>query len=479
MADFPPTYKYPLLKNEKSDKKMSIPPLIFPRSHDAIWGFPSGRHSNINNNNMAFDLSEEYGDIPQTDDYSEYDPRVSTYTNFALENLYDTCKSNQYSPKNGLYSPYGQYLPPASTNNSIPPQTTPLNQLARAPIKYYNQPTLAQQQSLQQQSQRQPIKERYQNPTGNVPVQFNQRTPVTELQNYDLQQQFESTQYPLVTYPQYSGQNQGLMQLPPTEINTQSIAGPTQDWFNSNNQPPADLLIPKTITSIYGQGAVSNEERIKYLENIQPDSYTFSQTAEPINANMGISYNPDIPPMVRDQVATPYGTYPLYNRIDPQLVRDQNISPERLAELPRRTDWSARYNTFDAAPGTVGFEDIYDPRYNGNADSWRSYGDVNLGQVQYYYSDLDAYRNPNFTDRSKVDFIDFIDPMGRVLPEYRRQVSSSAIADQVNQAWDSDSLYWRQDHMESIMRRKNQELWQNRAAPVLKTNNTHSFTSNY
>lgn len=243
--------------------------------------------------------------------------------------------------------------------------------------------------------------------------------------------------------------------------------------------PNQDLLIPRTITSIYGPGAVTNEEKIKYLTNIQPNEYSYSDVTYPINSNLGISYTPEIPPRVLDQVATPYGTYPLFHRIDPQLVRDQNIPPERLEELPRRTAWSAKYSGFDAAPGTVNFEDIYDPRFNGYGDEYRSYGDVNLGQVQYYYGDVDAYRYPNFGIRSKVDYIDYIDPMGRVLPEYDRQVGLNDIKKTVHDQYTSDSLYFREGLQERLMRKRNRELWQLRSRPIRKDAHAGTFTSHY
>ena len=481
--DSPRVYKYPLQSNVKANEKMSVPPLIFPRLSDRdVWSYPSYRHSAVNTNNMGFDVSEEYTGVPQVDDYSEYDPRVSTYTNFSLSNLGDVCASNQFKPNGGQYG--GQFLPPNSNNNSIAPSNDMNNiPMNSTPIVSRTVPQRASQMEPFRMQNQQPFKlpmrgtERYSNPVGTSPVVFQDNNYNN---NYPSSiPAYPETMYPLNTFPQYVAQNQAVQPIPEYNPPTMSIAGPTQDWFNSNNHPPSDLLIPKNVTSIYGPGAVTNEERIKYLETIEPDVYTLSDVAYPINANMGISYNPDIPPMMRDQVATPYGTYPLYSRIDPQLVRDQNISPSRLQEMPRRNDWSARYATFDAQPGTVGFEHIYDGRFNGYGDENRAYGDVDLGQVQYYYSDVEAYRNPNFTDRSKVDFIDFIDPQGKVYPEYRRQVGVDDIRQTVENQFMADSQYFRQDLMERQMLKINSQRWQNRSAPWLKTSHTSSFTSNY
>lgn len=240
-----------------------------------------------------------------------------------------------------------------------------------------------------------------------------------------------------------------------------------------------DFLIPKTIPQVYGRDAITNNDRYKYMTNVQPNIYSYSDVAEPINANLGISYTPSIPPLVRDQVATPNGTYPLYHRVDPQLIRDQNISKERMEELPRRNAWSAKYSNFDAQSGTVNFEDIYDPRFNGTGDDWRAYGDVNLGQIQYYYSDIDAYRNPNYSTRSKVDFIDYVDPMGKVIPEYTRNVGLDDVRANVNNQFDADAMYFREGLQERLMRKRNSELWQLRKNPIRNNANVGSFTSNY
>ena len=167
-----------------------------------------------------------------------------------------------------------------------------------------------------------------------------------------------------------------------------------------------------------------------------------------------------------DQVATPYGTYPLYQRIDPQLIRDKGIPLERLNELPQRSDWSAKYSYMDAEPGTVNFEDIYDGKFTGYGDGTRAYGDVNLGQVQYYASDVDAYRAPNFGTRSKVDFIDFTDPMGKVYPEYSMSVGVNDIKKTVEDQFLADSTFQRMDIMERLMRKTNSESWQLRAAGI-------------
>jgi hypothetical protein len=148
--------------------------------------------------------------------------------------------------------------------------------------------------------------------------------------------------------------------------------------------------------------------------------------------------------------------------------------------MPRRTAWSAKYNTFDAAPGSQDISQIYDPRFNfSSGDQNRSYGDVDLGQVSYFYSDIDAYKADLFPFRSKVDFIDYTSPQGKVLPEYNSSVSIEDIRQNVESQYTADTLYQRTDLMERLMRKRNQEMYQLRAAPLRSTAHPSTFTSNY
>jgi hypothetical protein len=397
--DAPIPYKNRLLsQNAKAQEKMSLQPIIAPRSHDReVWSYPSYRHSAVNYNNGMYDISEQYEPVPQTEDYKEYDPRLQTYTGFGFDKLSDWCKTNP---------------------QSAPQNTTPVSR------EGFVNPAI--QTSLAMQASRDAFTK-------------------------------------AVSRERFSSENTHPASIPSTQ--TTAL------------YPDGSLLIPKTATSIYALDSEMNRDRYKYMENVQPETLTYSDVSYPINSNIGISYTPQQPPLVLDQVAMNDASYPLFHRIDPQLVRDQNLSEDRLSELPRRTTWSSKYSGLEAGPGTVNFEDIYDPRFNGYGDPYRSYGDVNLGQVQYYYSDLDAYRYPNFGIRSKVDFIDFVDPMGKVLPEYTRQVGLDDVRKEVHNQYTADSVYFREDLQERLMRKRNRELWQLRAMPQRKTATSGSFTS--
>lgn len=243
--------------------------------------------------------------------------------------------------------------------------------------------------------------------------------------------------------------------------------------------PVTDLLLPETSTMIYTDEFFKQPDSRLFLQNVQPNIYSYSVDLTPINSNLGISYTPQVPPKFRDQVynAPENATYPIYTRVDPQLIRDDGV-PARLMEQPMRNDWSAQYSSYNAAPGSINVEDIYDPRFTGySAGQYRSYQDVNLGQVAYNYSDVDAYKFPNYITRAKTDFIEFKTPMGQIRPYYVREASLDDVRPYVENQWTQDSMYFRENLMEEQMRGANARRWQYRYAPLSSAANSRYKTS--
>src|ERR1700761_6396241 len=94
--DQPPVYRYPLLQNAKSDSKMSVKPIIIPRlAEREVWSYPSHKQSIINNNNMHYDLSENYapiaGFLRDPVRFDPYDNRTDKYTHFDVDKLSKVC----------------------------------------------------------------------------------------------------------------------------------------------------------------------------------------------------------------------------------------------------------------------------------------------------------------------------------------------------------------------------------------------------
>jgi hypothetical protein len=237
------------------------------------------------------------------------------------------------------------------------------------------------------------------------------------------------------------------------------------------NNVANDQLLQQSPTYVYNDSYFQQPERRVYLQDIQPKLYSYSMDQTPVNSNLGITYTPQEPPRFLDQVQNNNMNMPLYTRIDPQLVRSDGTKGQINAQ-PLRNELSANYSNYTPAAGSIDFENIYDPRFSSYGDPYRSYSDVNLGQVQYYYSDIDAYRQPNFIQRSNVEFTEYRTPNNDVWPEYNRTASLDDMRAKVTSQYDADDLYHRQDMMEHQMAKMNRESWQQRYAPLRRTANS-------
>jgi len=233
-------------------------------------------------------------------------------------------------------------------------------------------------------------------------------------------------------------------------------------------------LLPESPTYVYNDEYFNQPSSRLYLQDIQPKLYSYAVDQTPVNANVGISYNPQRPPRFMDQIVDANKrNYPLMTRIDPQLVREDG-TPGQISINPLRTDWSAKYSDYEAPAGSINFEDIYNPTFTSYGDPYRSYSDINLGQVRYYYSDVDAYKMPNFIQRSNVDFIEFTNPQGQVWPYYNREASVDDVRAKVENQTTADEIYHREDMMENLMSKMNRSSWQQRYMPLRRSANGNS-----
>jgi hypothetical protein len=235
-----------------------------------------------------------------------------------------------------------------------------------------------------------------------------------------------------------------------------------------------EQLLGEDSTYVYNDSYFNQPASRLYLQDIQPKLYSYAVDQTPVNSNIGITYNPQRPPRFLDQVANVDTarrgdesglTYPVITRIDPQLIRDDG-TPGQIAMNPVRSDWSAKYSDYEPPEGSINFEDIYDPRFTNYGDPYRSYSDVNLGFVRYYYSDVDAYRQPNFIQRSNVDFIEYTNPQGQVWPYYNRTATLDDVRANVESQTTADEVYQRMDMQENLMARMSRSSWQQRYAPL-------------
>lgn len=248
-------------------------------------------------------------------------------------------------------------------------------------------------------------------------------------------------------------------------------------------KPNTSMLIDKTDESEVSECIPTSKfmegNNKFYMQDIQPNTYTFSYDRTPINSTIGISYTPQIPPLQKMRMCNQNGeNFDVFTRIDPQLIRD-DVPAERKEELPPRGHWSEKMGGYEASSSMDGVTSIYDPRFTGYGDEYRSYQDVNLGNVKYYYTDVDAYRSPNFVIRNKVDHVDMKQPMGDIYSSYPRESSLEDVRDIVNNDWMAKSMQHREDLMERQMRKNNARNWQMRFAPRQGGAHLNTFTSSY
>lgn len=184
-----------------------------------------------------------------------------------------------------------------------------------------------------------------------------------------------------------------------------------------------------------------------FTQTIQPGLYTRSQINEPINSNIGISFNQQFPP-------TTCKTNELtgevkYTEHDPRIIEPATVEPS----LPRVT--------------LATEANIYDPRFSSYGTSYRSYTDNNIGQTRFYYDDINAIRMPNYITRNNIDHQPFADQYGPLPPgNANGNKDHSNIRALANDAFLSGALEFRTDLQERLMRKVNANAWQQRKAPI-------------
>jgi hypothetical protein len=131
-----------------------------------------------------------------------------------------------------------------------------------------------------------------------------------------------------------------------------------------------------------------------FTSTIQPGVYTRTQVNEPINANIGISFQQQFEPLTckRD------GDQVTYTQHDPRIIEPAEYEPNHAVIEP------------------VTQANVYDPRFNGYGTSYRSYTDPLLGQTRFMYDDVDAIRRPNYITRNKIDHLPYADSYGPMKP---------------------------------------------------------------
>jgi hypothetical protein len=108
---------------------------------------------------------------------------------------------------------------------------------------------------------------------------------------------------------------------------------------------------------------------------------------------------------------------------------------------------------------------IYDPRMVGYSDSQRGYVDKLLGQPKFYYDDINAARAPNYITRNKIDIYSFGESTGR-LKDPKNCMFSGNNNQLAVEEFHNSALQHRADLMQSLMNKRNGEMWQLRQYPI-------------
>ena len=191
-----------------------------------------------------------------------------------------------------------------------------------------------------------------------------------------------------------------------------------------------------------GQSPVFKEyNKNLFTQTVQPGVFYRNDVMEPINANMGISFQ---------QQFLPRTVMNVQNGIEIE-DHDPNFAPAAPKVLER--SGPTQSNTFD-------------PRFSGYGTSYRNYVDPVTGQPRFPYDDINAVKMPNYIVRSKIDTFNFADTYD---PMQNRGISLNDIRSKAQDAFYQDTTSHRDDMMSKLMRKTNSEAWQRRQFPITKS----------
>lgn len=268
-----------------------------------------------------------------------------------------------------------------------------------------------------------------------VPKPVVQKAFIPSLQNNNQGQITENYEYP---YLKTGNDRWGIVQQnQPGWVNTSCGYNPEQ-VFTSNL--PSNLAVGNCQKS----AQMADYNKNLFTQNIGPDVYSISQVNEPINSNIGISFQQQLEP-----VTCKYDKNGLtYTEHDPRII-EPAIAEPNLAVIDPVTE-----------------SNVYDPRFSGYGTSYRAYNDKLLGQTRFMYDDINSVRMPNYISRSNIDHQPYADHYGPIPKgdEYGNK-NTASIRQLANDSWLRGSLQFRTSLQQSLMRKRNNELWQLRSHP--------------
>ena len=188
-----------------------------------------------------------------------------------------------------------------------------------------------------------------------------------------------------------------------------------------------------------------------FTQIIQPGVYTTNQINEPINSNIGISFQQQFPPTTVE--TNPDTGNILFTEHDPRILEPALVEPNLGVETIATN------------------ANIYDPRFSGYGTSYRSYTDDLTGQTRFFYDDINSIRMPNYLVRSNIDHQPFADQYGPIqVGNEDGNKFNGDIRTLANNAFLQGSLQFRTELQERLMRKSNARAWQQKRFPI-RTNN--------
>lgn len=232
-----------------------------------------------------------------------------------------------------------------------------------------------------------------------------------------------------------------------------SVVSNEPGWVNTSCGYNPRQLVSANLPTNFPAGNCEQNPAFKqynknlFTQNIQPGIYTTNQIIEPINSNIGISFDQQFEPTT-------------CKRDDKGLTITQH--DPRIIEPAR-----AIVSTTTSTP--VNRSNIYDPRFNGYGTSYRAYEDKLLGQTRFMYDDINSVKGSNYITRNNIDFAPYADSVGPMsTSEGMGNEFNSHIRSLAQDNFLRSSLQQRTDLQERLMRKVNSTNggWQRRVAPI-------------
>ena len=234
----------------------------------------------------------------------------------------------------------------------------------------------------------------------------------------------------------------------PYEIKTEE-----QGQINTSCGYNPKQLVNSNLPSNFPSGNCQQQPRFSdynknlFTQTIEPGIYSRNQINEPINSNIGISFQQQFQPLSCESDSTGI----MYTENDPRIMDATPIGPN--------------YDVINA----VNESTVYDPRHSGYGTSYRSYSDKQLGQTKFYYDDINAIRMPNYISRSNIDFERYADSYGPI-PEGGENGNQyhSNIRALANDSFTRNTIKQRTELMNRLTRKQRANSWQQRMMPIQK-----------